>query len=134
MVALDSFDGLGQGNAVGGVAGRSISPNLVRDVPDNAMMFLEQSAQDEIDPDTAARGLESIGHELLQMSGSDRSEFLALLEGIAASAADEPTARFIRSIPFSLGMSVREPVADANGDGAAADVAGTDAPRRDCRE
>jgi len=71
-----------------------------------AMMLMEHSGPEEIDPDTAVRGLDNMGHELLRLPESDRSAFLALLERLAASAADEPTARFIRSVPFSLGMSM----------------------------
>lgn len=70
-----------------------------------ALMLMEQCGPEEINPDTAVRGLENMGHELLQLSASDRSEFLALLERLAGSATDEPTAKFIRSVPFSLGMS-----------------------------
>jgi hypothetical protein len=70
----------------------------------SAMMLMEQCGPDEIDPDTAVHGLENIGHELLQLSENDRSEFLDLLERLATSASDEPTARFIRSVPFMLGM------------------------------
>jgi len=70
-----------------------------------AMMLLEECGPDEIDPDTAVRGLENMGHELLKLTGDDRTEFLALLERMAEAADDPRTERFIRSIPFSIGMS-----------------------------
>ncbi|MEV4333103.1 hypothetical protein AB0K02_21565 [Streptomyces sp. NPDC049597] len=70
-----------------------------------AMMLMEHCGPDEIDPDTAVRGLENMGYELLQLTGDDRAEFLALLERMAAAADDPHTAAFIRSVPFSIGMT-----------------------------
>jgi len=45
---------------------------------------------------------------LLKLIGNDRAEFLAVLERIAGLAVQEREARFIRSIPFSIGMSEDE--------------------------
>jgi hypothetical protein len=70
-----------------------------------AILLMEQSSPEEIDPDTAVQGIENMGHELLKLTRGDRSDFLAVLERIADSTADEPMKRFIRSIPFKLGMS-----------------------------
>lgn len=70
-----------------------------------AMMLLEESGPDEVDPDTAVRGLESIGYELLQLTGSDRSEFLELVERMASESADSHASEFLRSLPFSIGMT-----------------------------
>jgi hypothetical protein len=69
-----------------------------------AMMMMEDSGPDEINPDTAERCLENMGYELMQLRGGDREEFLALLERMANEATDERTSRFIGSIPFSIGM------------------------------
>jgi hypothetical protein len=68
-----------------------------------AMMLMEECGPDEIDPDTAVRGLENMGYEILQLSGDDRGEFLELIERMAQSS-DSHTAEFIRAIPFSIGM------------------------------
>jgi hypothetical protein len=58
----------------------------------SAMLLMEHSDPGEIDPDTAVRGLENMAHELLQLTGNDRAEFLAVLDSIAVSVTDEPTA------------------------------------------
>jgi hypothetical protein len=68
------------------------------------MMMMEDCGPDEINPDTAGRCLENMGYELMQLKGHDREEFLSLLENMATRAADDRTSRFLRSIPFSIGM------------------------------
>ncbi|MEU7019529.1 hypothetical protein ABZ990_02565 [Streptomyces sp. NPDC046203] len=70
-----------------------------------AMMLLEECEPDEVDPDTAVRGLESMGYELLQLSEDERGEFVELLERMATSEADPRTAEFLRSVPFAIGMT-----------------------------
>jgi hypothetical protein len=45
-----------------------------------AMMFLEHSGPDEVAPDSAVKCLENMSHELLQLAGADRKEFLELVE------------------------------------------------------
>jgi hypothetical protein len=69
-----------------------------------AMMLLEESEPPEVDPDTAERGLEHIGSELLQLTGADRQEFLDLVDRMA-QGSDARTAAFLRNIPFSIGMT-----------------------------
>ncbi len=69
-----------------------------------AMMVLEESEPEQVDPDTAVRGLENIGYELLKLSGDDRLEFMQLLERMARAVDDDRTARFMRALPFSVGM------------------------------
>lgn len=69
-----------------------------------AMMFLEESGSDELDPDAAVRGMESIAHELLQLAEVDRVEFIELVEGVARDSPDEHEARFIRNIPQMIGL------------------------------
>lgn len=69
-----------------------------------AMMLLEESADDEIDPDTAVRGMENIAYELMKIPESSRREFLDLLNRTADSESDSHAAEFIRKIPFAIGM------------------------------
>ncbi|WP_433724522.1 hypothetical protein ACQP2Y_03490 [Actinoplanes sp. CA-051413] len=69
-----------------------------------AMMFLEESGDDEVDPDSGERALENMSHALLQYAGSDRDEFLELIERVADGTPDEHDARFIRDIPRMIGM------------------------------
>ncbi len=70
-----------------------------------AMLLLEHSEPDEVDPDTAVRGLENIAFELLQLREDDRREFTDMLNRIASGTEHAPTAEFIRAIPFAIGMA-----------------------------
>lgn len=70
-----------------------------------AMLLLEHCGPEEVDPDTAVKGLENMTHELLRLTAADRSEFVSLLEGIADSTTDDAEARFILSIPFAIGFT-----------------------------
>jgi hypothetical protein len=71
----------------------------------SAMLLMEQRGSEEIDPDTAVRGLENIAYELLKLTGTDRAEFLTALERVAESTPDKLEAGYVRSIPFRIGMS-----------------------------
>lgn len=68
-----------------------------------AMMLMEECGPEEIDPDTAVRGLENMGYEILQLSRDDRDELLELIERMARDS-DSHTADFLRAVPFSIGM------------------------------
>ncbi|WP_460068206.1 hypothetical protein [Streptomyces sp. YKOK-I1] len=70
-----------------------------------AMMLLEECGPDEVDPDTAVRGLEHMGYELLQYTDSEREEFRELLERMASSEGDAHMAEFIRGVPFAVGLT-----------------------------
>ena len=54
-----------------------------------AMMFLEESGPDEVDPDAAVRGMENISHELLEFGNSDRVEFIELIERVSAAESND---------------------------------------------
>ncbi|MDG4771999.1 hypothetical protein [Solwaraspora sp. WMMD792] len=69
-----------------------------------AMIFLEESSSDEVDPDAAVRGMESIAHELLKFAEVDRFKFIELVEVVASDSLDEHEARFIRNIPQMIGL------------------------------
>ncbi len=69
-----------------------------------ALVVLEDSGDEWIDPDIAVRGMESIAHELLALSEEDRAEFIELLERIAEEAS-VPYANFLRNIPRMIGMT-----------------------------
>jgi hypothetical protein len=69
-----------------------------------AMMFIERSGPDEVDPDSAVKCLEQMSYELLQLAGADRKEFLKLVERVADQMPEERYAGFIREIPRMTGM------------------------------
>jgi hypothetical protein len=66
-----------------------------------ALVLLENCGPDEVNPDTAVRGMENIGYELNRLTGAERGEFTNLLEIIATEESE--AAEFIRNIPFMLG-------------------------------
>lgn len=70
-----------------------------------AMMMLEESGTDEVNPDTAVQALENMGYELMKLTGDDRDEFLRSIHRLASTASDPHDAEFIRKLPFAIGMS-----------------------------
>lgn len=77
----------------------------------SAMLLLEHCGPDEVDPDTAARGLENMAYELLRLTDGHRREFVDVLGKIASETEYAPEAEFIRSIPFMIGMVLCRAVA-----------------------
>ncbi len=77
----------------------------------SAMMLLDDTSAEEIDPDVAVRGQENMGYYLNLLSEGDRTAFREVLERIAdAHAAQDPAlASYIRGIPFSLGWDEEPP-------------------------
>jgi hypothetical protein len=69
-----------------------------------ALMLLEDSGDDEINPDTAVRGMENIAHELLVLTDDERAEFINLVEEVASAETDERYAAFTRRVPQMIGM------------------------------
>ena len=82
---------------------KDVTP-LVRALVD-ALLLLEFSGPDEIDPDTAVRGLETISFSLSALEVDDqralRAEFMRI-----ASEADDPTfSSHVASLPDSMGLA-----------------------------
>ena len=67
-----------------------------------ALMLLEHSGDEEINPDVAVRGMENIGHELETMTDADRADFRRILDEIAGGSEDVNYANFVRAIPLML--------------------------------
>jgi hypothetical protein len=69
-----------------------------------ALLFIESSSDDEVDPDSAVRCMENISANLLALDDSDqlklRSEFLK----IAGESKDEPYSKFVRELPDMIGL------------------------------
>lgn len=71
-----------------------------------ALAVLSGSGDAEIDPDTAAKGIRRIAHELLALPKEDRLEFIELIETIAEAEPESGAgyANFIRDIPRMIGI------------------------------
>ena len=77
---------------------------LIRALID-ALLLLEFSGPDEINPDTAVRGMENIASSLLTLEESDQLILRADLERIADKAEDQAYKTFVRSLPDLLGLT-----------------------------
>ncbi len=71
----------------------------------DALLLLESAGPDEINPDTAVRGMESIASSLLALEEPDQRLLRAELVQIADNARDEAYRKFVRSIPDMVGLA-----------------------------
>lgn len=71
----------------------------------DAVLLLESAGPDEINPDTAVRGLENIAASLHGLDGFDQRALRAHLLTIAESADDKAYSSFVRSMPDMLGLA-----------------------------
>lgn len=77
---------------------------LIRALID-ALLLLEFAGPDEINPDTAVRGMENIASSLLALEETDQLSLRAQLEQLADAEQDQAYANFIRSLPDMLGLA-----------------------------
>jgi len=70
----------------------------------DAFMFLEFSGDEEVDPDSAVRCMETISSSLHALSHTDQTELRSQMKKIADGAADEKYADFVRSLPDMIGL------------------------------
>ena len=76
---------------------------LVRALID-ALLLLEFSGPDEVNPDTAVRGMENIASSLKALDEFDQRDLRAQLLQIADESDDVPFSKFVRSLPDILGL------------------------------
>ena len=77
---------------------------LVRAVID-AFLLLESCGDDEVNPDTAVRGMESMASHLLELRPSDQLALRAELDQIAGRATDQSYREFVRALPDMIGLA-----------------------------
>jgi hypothetical protein len=77
---------------------------VVRAVID-ALLLLEFAGPEEIDPDTAVRGMENIASSLKALDEGDQQELRAHLLQIAEESDDAAFSKFVRSLPEMLGLA-----------------------------
>lgn len=70
----------------------------------DALLLLEFSGPDEINPDTAVRGMENIASSLLALDELDQRELRAQMIQIADESGDVTFRQFVRSLPDILGL------------------------------
>jgi hypothetical protein len=76
---------------------------LVRALVD-ALLLLETSGPDELDPDTAVRGMENVASSLLTLDVADQRALRDLFLRLADTAPDETYSKFVRGLPTMLGL------------------------------
>jgi hypothetical protein len=69
-----------------------------------ALLFLENSGDDEVDPGSAVRCMENIAAALLALSLADQIELRLDLNKIADESA-EPYKSFVRAMPDNIGLA-----------------------------
>ena len=71
----------------------------------DAFLLLEHSGPDEINADTAVRGMENMTSSLLALEHSDQLALRATLEQIAVGAQDQAYRDFVRALPDMIGLA-----------------------------
>lgn len=77
-----------------------------------ACLLLESCGSDEIDPDTAVRGLENIAGSLLKLADADQLALRAELERIARTSDDQSYRGFVASLSDMIGLASPPDAAD----------------------
>jgi hypothetical protein len=71
----------------------------------DALLLLEFAGPEEIDPDTAVRGMENIAASLLLLSQEDQISLRKEFVRLADASSDAPYKKFLLSVPDSLGLA-----------------------------
>jgi hypothetical protein len=77
---------------------------LVRGLID-ALLFLEFSGPNEVNPDSAVRCMESISASLLALEQSDQLALRSDFQSIADKATDPTYRDFVRALPDMIGLA-----------------------------
>lgn len=70
----------------------------------DAFLLLELSGPDEIDPDTAVRGMENLASNLLALEEADQLALRAELEKIASESQDQAFRSLVAGLPDMIGL------------------------------
>jgi hypothetical protein len=71
----------------------------------DCLMFLEQGAETEVDPDSAVRTMEIAASALLDLAEADRSTLVAMIHHRADLETDEVRRAFIHGVPHLVGLA-----------------------------
>lgn len=72
-----------------------------------AFLLFESCGPDEVNPDTAVRGMENMASSLLALEQSDQLALRAKLEQIAEDARDQAYRGFVYALPDMIGLASR---------------------------
>ncbi len=74
----------------------------------DALWFLDSCGDDEVDPDSAVKMMESVGGELLRLPLDLRDRFLQVLTDLAEAEPNPARREFLQSFPFACGLVEQE--------------------------
>ncbi|MGW2743801.1 hypothetical protein [Streptomyces sp. NPDC001450] len=70
----------------------------------DVVWWLESCGDEEVDPDSAVKMMESVGWELLRQPSDQRERLLQVLADLAAAEQDPARREVLESFPFDIGM------------------------------
>jgi hypothetical protein len=68
-----------------------------------AFLFLENSGDDQVDPDSAVRCMENMSSSLLSMSKPDQLNLRATMSELATRSEDSTYSKFVAELPNMIG-------------------------------
>ncbi|MEU0683546.1 hypothetical protein [Streptomyces albogriseolus] len=74
----------------------------------DALWFLDSCGDDEVDPDSAVKMMESVGGEMLRLPVDQRDRFLQVLTDLAEEEPNPARREFLQSFPFACGLVEKE--------------------------
>ncbi|MEV5759753.1 hypothetical protein AB0L61_23650 [Streptomyces tendae] len=74
----------------------------------DALWFLDSCGDDEVDPDSAVKMMESVGGELLRLPLDQRDRFLQVLTDLAEAEPNPARREFLQSFPSACGLVEEE--------------------------
>ncbi|MES9521332.1 hypothetical protein [Streptomyces capoamus] len=66
--------------------------------------WLDSCGDEEVDPDSAVKMMESVGWMLLQLPSDERERLLQVLADLAEAEQDPARREFLESFPVAIGM------------------------------
>ncbi|MFJ4332182.1 MULTISPECIES: hypothetical protein [unclassified Streptomyces] len=70
----------------------------------DVVWWLESCGDEQVDPDSAVKMMESLGWALLQLPPDQRRRLLHALADLAEGEQDPARREFLESFPFAIGM------------------------------
>ncbi|CAL9490398.1 hypothetical protein SUDANB126_03228 [Streptomyces sp. enrichment culture] len=74
----------------------------------DTLWFLDSCGDDEVDPDSAVKMMESVGGELLRLPLDQRDRLLQVLADLAEAEPNPARREFLQSFPFACGLVEEE--------------------------
>ncbi|TDT94178.1 hypothetical protein EDD99_5361 [Streptomyces sp. 846.5] len=70
----------------------------------DVLWFLDSCGDEEVDPDSAVKMMESVGWVLQNLPPQQRDRFLRVLADLARAETDPGRKEFLESFPFACGL------------------------------